>query len=487
MTKINSKNQNCNDYPTLISLFAGAGGLDIGLEEAGFKALVLNELEPHACQTLESNKTLSLMSKDDFERWFNQQLNQRCYKNISKEERDYLRERISLVHRREGLLQHASIIRGDIRKIKSHVFIEASGMKPGQVALVAGGPPCQPFSRAGKRQNVEVDDGQLFLEFVRVVKDIQPRWFLFENVKGLGQTKTTVLEYICHRCRKVGPVPFILRRDFFSGQEIVMECQCGNKCSDINQKTISGGSLDIIVSEFERIGYTCHVKLLNSADYGVPQFRERLFIVGSRDNELFQWPGMTHADTPANRIYNTAIQCSIFDSNEQLRPYKTVIEVLWPNGHPIYGPIDPDSAVLWVKNVVRPHDEPVTWDLRRPAPTVGAHQAAKLAIAPYGVPEEQLYRQQWHVLGRRQGDTPPVKVEHAYLSDEELLALQTFPKFWYLFGTRMERAFQIGNAVPVNLARVVGESILKSSGLNFMPKNLGTMHEAANSTSFHGK
>src|SRR3546814_6744799 len=88
-------------------------------------------------------------------------------------------------------------------------------------------------------------------------------------------------------------------------------------------------------------------------------------------------------------------------------------------------------------NVVRPHDEPVTWSLDRVAPTVGAHQAAKFAIAPRGVPEEQLYRQQWHVLGRRQGDTPPVFVEHEYLSDENLLNLQTFPRSWYLHGIRM--------------------------------------------------
>jgi DNA (cytosine-5)-methyltransferase 1 len=145
-------------------------------------------------------------------------------------------------------------------------------------------------------------------------------------------------------------------------------------------------------------------------------------------------------------------------------PWRTVNQVLYQEDHWRYGKLDPSTAVLWVKNVVRPHDEPVTWTLDRPGPTVGAHQAAKLAIAPFGVPGEQLERQQWHILGRRQGDTPPVFVEHEYLTDDELLALQTFPRSWYLYGTRMQRAFQIGNAVPPVLAKVVGEAILKAMG-----------------------
>lgn len=106
----------------------------------------------------------------------------------------------------------------------------------------------------------------------------------------------------------------------------------------------------------------------------------------------------------------------------------------------------------------------MTWSLDRPAPTIGAHQSAKLAIAPNGVPVAQLERQQWHVLGRRQGDTAPVFVEHEYLSDEELLTLQTFPLSWYLHGTRMQRAFQIGNAVPPILAGAVGSALITAMG-----------------------
>jgi DNA (cytosine-5)-methyltransferase 1 len=69
-------------------------------------------------------------------------------------------------------------------------------------------------------------------------------------------------------------------------------------------------------------------------------------------------------------------------------------------------------------------------------------------------------------MGRRQRDLPPVVVEHAMLSDAELLLLQTFPPNWYLYGTRMERAFQIGNAVPPLLAMAVGRAILKECNMD---------------------
>jgi hypothetical protein len=153
--------------------------------------------------------------------------------------------------------------------------------------------------------------------------------------------------------------------------------------------------------------------------------------------------------------------------------YATVWDTLFSNPNPDHPwPLDPESAVLWVKNVVRPHDEPVTWHLRQPSPTVGAHQGAKLAIAHSGVPEAQLARQQWHTRGRRQGDTPPVPVDHTYLSDGDLLLLQSFPRYWFLSGTRMERAFQIGNAVPPVFGRRVLEGVLAGAGQAWVPRDV---------------
>lgn len=456
-----------NKKASLISLFAGAGGLDIGLEQAGFDSLVVSELANHACETLRQNKALSRMSLAEFDSWFEEQLAQRCYSKISREDAAALKTRLRSAVGKRPILNHAEVLEGDIRTVSSAKFMEAAGVAPGELTLVAGGPPCQPFSRAGKRHTVEAEDGRLFLEFVRVVRDVKPRWFLLENVKGLAQSKTVVPYAVCSKCSNKTIIPFEQREAALSSQPLELaKCKiCDGAHHEVELKEERGGSLSIILAEFESIGYKCSHDILNSADFGVPQSRERLFIVGSRDGEKFVWPTPTHF-SPASiskAAQKNARQLSLIDEQCEMQAHLTVKDVLWKNGHPQFGRLDLNKAQLWVKNVVRPHAEAVTWSLDRPSPTVGAHQAAKLAIAPYGVPPEQLARQQWHTLGKRQRDLPPVFVEHAMLSDEDLLRLQTFPPDWYLFGTRMERAFQIGNAVPPILGKVMGEAILSSS------------------------
>jgi DNA (cytosine-5)-methyltransferase 1 len=351
-------------------------------------------------------------------------------------------------------MKDAVIVEDDIRRLSSEMLLSLAESAAGEIFLVAGGPPCQPFSRAGKRQSVEAEDGRLFLEFVRVVEDVRPRWFLFENVKGLILTKTDVVSGSCKHCYLNWTVSFEERLSHLGGLPLSSSCpKCQSVEVEMTTNRVAGGTLDIILGEFEALGYECHSTILNAADFGTPQLRERLIIVGSRDHERFQWPYPTHQNARARKAP------TLFES--AITPeWRGIGDALWSNGHPAYGQLDRDKAVLWVKNVVRPHDEPVTWPLNRPSPTIGAHQAAKLALAPFGVPAEQLARQQWHTLGRRQRDLPKVFVEHRYLSDDELLKLQTFPESWYLFGTRMQRAAQIGNAVPVVLAAALGGAIL---------------------------
>lgn len=440
--------------PTLVSLFSGTGGLDIGLENAGFKTILANEIEIHACESLRANKLLASLDAREFDNWFNITVaGQRCYRNATQVELELIRSRLfpSLTVN-DWPLANAEIVERDVRKLTSRFVLEATGTKLGEIDLVAGGAPCQPFSRAGKQETVDCDDGKLFLEFVRLVDELRPRWFLFENVKGLVQHKTEALYSICRFCATESPVSFSLRSAAGTLDHAIDTCASCRKTGAVTPKWEKrrGGSLDMIEAEFSRLGYSCSSNVLNARDFGVPQDRERLFIVGSRDGEGFSWPTPTHGPRNAAR--------SLFDQVPKLA-YRSVRDALYQNGHWRYGNLG-DEAVLWVKNVVRPHDEPVTWSLDRFAPTVGAHQAAKLAIAPFGVPPAQLARQQWHTLGRRQGDSPPVFVEHEYLTDHELLILQTFPDHWYLHGTRMERAFQIGNAVPPMLAEAVGSSII---------------------------
>lgn len=441
----------------MISLFTGAGGLDLGLEQAGFETLVANEFGPHACETLRQNQVLSRLAPHEFEAWFGTQMGQRCYKGTPDCLADDLRSRLQSGLASRVYLQKAKIVERDIRDLPSSEVLEMAGTKKGGIDLIAGGPPCQPFSRAGKREAVNTNTGRLFKDFVRIVDEIRPRWFLFENVKGLTLTKAPIAHLYCSSCRKTSFVNFDDWEALQAGEKSALPCyRCAADNTSITWQDKAGGSLDIILNEFTQIGYDCRHRMLNAADFGAPQQRERLLIVGSRDAESFEWPHPTHGKSRADT------EATLFDFDE-LEPWCKMGEALWPRGHWKYGKLGKD-AVLWVKNVVRPHNEPVTWSLNRPSPTIGAHQGAKLALAPFGVPEAQLARQQWHTLGRRQGDTPPVFVEHEYLTDLELMRLQTFPDNWYLYGTRMERAFQIGNAVPPVLARVVGEALITAMG-----------------------
>ena len=440
--------------PTLISLFTGAGGLDIGLELAGFTTLFANDSEAYCCETLRANQLLGKMKPSQFDAWFKRQLEQRCYRSTPKEKIAALKKRLKKGVGKSPYLRDAVVVQGDVKEIAAEKVSRVSGLRTGEAALIAGGPPCQSFSRSGTRGAVDEKRGQLFVDFVRVVDVLRPRWFLFENVKGLILTKADILFVHCQHCGSATIPPFDGRLKWIANEKHRLACpECGSAHTRCEMERQRRASLDMILSEFERIGYVCYWRILNAADFGAPQVRERLFVVGSRDNERFEWPIETHCA-------NGDGQLSLLAEKE---PWNTMHATLWSNGHPEFGALDLDEAVLWVKNLVRPHDEPVTWRLDRPSPTIGAHQGAKLAVAPEGVPEEQLKRQQWHVLGKRQGDSPPVPVRHAYLSDTELLTLQTYPSHWYFYGTRMQRASQIGNAVPAVFGKAIGSAILQAS------------------------
>lgn len=161
----------------LISLFAGAGGLDLGFERAGFEIVAANEFDPTIWATYEANHS-------------------------------------------------APLIKGDIREIESAMF-------PDNIDGIIGGPPCQSWSEAGSLRGIEDPRGQLFYQYIRVLKDKQPKFFLAENVKGM----------------------------------------MANRHSD----AVKG-----IVEQFENAGYDVFIKLVNAVDYGVAEDRKRVFYIGFR-------------------------------------------------------------------------------------------------------------------------------------------------------------------------------------------------------------
>lgn len=447
-----------------ISLFTGAGGLDLGLEMAGFNTVAAVEINRYACETLRKNKEIAVLEENQFEDWFEKNISSNpTYIRLGTLEMEFLKKRLSKAVGKRKYLSNASVLEADIRSISLHDLKKATEFVSSGIDLISGGPPCQPFSRAGKRETLNDDRGSLFAEFVRIVGEVKPRAFMFENVKGMVQSKADIWFAHCAVCGKDTFPPFNVDRNPPDSKSKAIPCFiCGsNKTSWILSEKCPGGSARVIRAEFERLGYFCHEALLEAADFGAPQFRQRWFLIGFREPRNFTFPEPTHFGREAMDLF----------SLEKPR-HRTLADAILNdefNYHGVTG--SSKNAVLWVKNVVRPHDEPVTWTVNRPSPTIGAHQGAKLAIAPKGVPEEQLFRQQWHTKGRRQGDTPPVDVKHEYLTDHDLLRLQTFPEDWFVYGTRMERAFQIGNAVPPRLAEVVGKEVAKCLRDKMIPSN----------------
>lgn len=147
------------------------------------------------------------------------------------------------------------VIQGNISKISTEQILKVGGLKPTEPALVIGGPPCQSFSLAGKRMGMDNSRGMLVLEFIRIVRESLPVAFVMENVKGMVNWQ-------------------------------------GGKAIEAIMNEIS----EPIVFNGIEYSYSVTKSVLNAADYGASQFRERVFIVGNRLNKKFQFPEQTHSN-----------------------------------------------------------------------------------------------------------------------------------------------------------------------------------------------
>lgn len=198
----------------IISLFSGAGGLDLGFKNAGFEIVIANEYDKSIWETYEKNHS-------------------------------------------------APLIKGDIRKINSDELLKNTEVIEG----IIGGPPCQSWSEAGALRGISDDRGKLFFEFIRLLEDIQPKFFVAENVSGM-----------------------MSKRHLEAVQNIV--------------KLFGNAG----------IGYDVFIQTLNASDYGVPQDRKRVFYVGFRKDlqVKFEFP------TPLKT--KTSLKDSIFDLRNTATP-----------------------------------------------------------------------------------------------------------------------------------------------------------------------
>ncbi|MGH7048096.1 MAG: DNA cytosine methyltransferase [Stellaceae bacterium] len=341
-----------------ISLYTGAGGLDFGFEAAGCDTVAAVELDHDCCRTISTNRS-----------W--------------------------------------RVLEGDIGHIESSEILSAAATAPGEIDLLIGGPPCQPFSKSGYWAS---GDAKRLLDprastigaLLRVLRETRPRAFLMENVEGLGY------------------------RGKSEGLELIYKV-----ITDINETTGSK--------------YSPCLSVLNAADFGVPQVRRRLFVVASRDGTPFHFPKTTHAsaddaalndERPRYLTAWDAIGGLPREINEELRMRGRWADLL---------PTIPEGCnYLW--HTERMGGLPLFgWRRRywsfllklaknRPAWTLQA--APGPAIGPF------------HWTNRR-------------LSPLEMCRLQTFPPGIEVAGSYPSVQRQLGNAVPSLLAEVLAREVRK--------------------------
>jgi DNA (cytosine-5)-methyltransferase 1 len=323
----------------IISLFAGCGGLDLGFRLAGFNPVWANEFDRTIWDTYQFNHTDTLLD------------------------------------------------RRDIRKINSDEVPDCIG--------IIGGPPCQSWSAAGAKRGIDDSRGQLFWDYIRLVRDKQPLFFLAENVSGIFSPRN---------------------RDAFT----------------------------YILSQFEQIGYRVSYKLLNAKNFGVPQDRKRVIVVGYRESLGFGF------EFPEAGDEVLTLQDAIFD----LQTAPILVNGKVDNYHPsIPNHECADlgfSSIYMSRNRVRSWSEP-SFTIQAGGRHAPLHpQASKMILV---AKDKRIF-------------DPNSPQPYRRLSVRECARVQTFPdEFIFKYKYIIDGYKMVGNAVPVNLARVLAGKIFQDIGI----------------------
>lgn len=348
--------------PTVISLYTGAGGLDWGLEAAGFRTSACIEIDAQCVRTLRHNRDWSVIDRD-------------------------------------------------ITTVPTEEMLEAAGLRPGQVDLVAGGPPCQPFSKSaywssGDTKRLDDPRANTLGEYMRVVEDSLPRAFLLENVQGLAyKGKDEGFLYLQQRIE------------------------------EINKR--------------KRVNYSFEARVLNAADFGAPQIRERIFIIGSREGTRFQFPAPRFAnpnlEAPQGSVFNLPAYRNAWDAIGDLNDVEHGKEL---DVRGKWGGLLPSI----------PEGENYLWHTERGGGTPifrwrSRYWSFLLKLAKA--------RPSWTIQAQPGSAIGPFHWKNRRLSPREMARLQTFPDSVEILGgiTAIQR--QLGNAVPSAVAELLGLEIRK--------------------------
>lgn len=347
-----------------ISLFSGAMGLDLGIEAAGFDIKVCVEMDHWAAETIRINTSIPVIERD-------------------------------------------------INDVSSEDILRISGLKKGNIDLVVGGPPCQAFSTAGKQRGFSDIRGGCIIQFIRVVSDLKPKYFILENVRGILSAK-------------LNAVP----EAYKEYDSIKME---------------SGSVLKLVLNEFNKLGYSISYALLNAANYGVPEKRERVVMIGHLGDRV-PIPAPTHSESGA---FGTKKWVSLRDSIGDLqgKPMRYI---------PLRSRMEKYMKLIGEGENWTKLDPAVAKEAMGKAYVLSGGKTGFLRRLSFDEPAPTLVTSP---------TMPATQLCHPKelrpLSVEEYARIQQFPDTW-IFEGRIESIYkQIGNAVPVGLGKAVGNQIIR--------------------------
>lgn len=325
------------------------------------------------------------------------------------------------------------VIHADIKTVDAAALRKELGLEKGQLDVIVGGPPCQSFSTAGKRGTVQDPRGTLLWDFLRFVDEFQPKFFLMENVRGLLSAA------LKHRA--------IAKRPGMGGDELSEEEQ-------------PGSVVNLFCEDLKKVGASYHLDCfeVNSVNYGAPQIRERVIFIGNRFNTEVDFPDPTHCGDVSSDNEDGWLA---LDDKAKLKPWTTLRDA--------------------IADLQEETPEVLDFSPRKKSFLEMVPAGSNWRSLPVSVQQESM-GSAWFAKGGRSGwwrrltfDLPcPTLVtlpnhastslchptETRALSIREYARVQEFPDDWLFCGKLVEKYKQVGNAVPVRLAKIAGMVIV---------------------------
>lgn len=405
-----------------IELFAGAGGLGLGIGLAGFKPTAVVEWDRWACDTIRENQ-------------------QRGF----------------------PLILDWPLIEADVREWITG--FEATAYE-GKLDLVAGGPPCQPFSMGGKHR-AHADERDMFPATVEVVRKLKPKAFIVENVKGL--TRPTFANYF----------KYVLLQFEFPDRKRKPDESWVDHYQRLQRSKTQRPAAD------RGLTYNVVPQLVNSANYGIPQRRERVFVVGFRSDLAVEWSMPTETHSLDALLYDQWISGEYWDRHKiALADRPEPPDALRPVIDRMHGLRLPPTQHAWrtVRDALLNLPEPTVdnasspfWNHRLQP---GARAYPGHTGSPLDLPSKTLKAGDHGVPG---GENMLIKDDGniRYLTVRESARLQTFPDGYVFHGSWTETMRQLGNAVPVALAHIVAASVAERLAIRELKALARIRHEYA--------